>query len=203
MESLGIIGVMGIDWQMVRLRYESGQTAYRISVDLGGRPSKQGIARRAKAENWQQRDVTALTVAEKLPIVIRAQNLSGPTKCTADRVAFILELIGRGSSQNLACNAAGVGPKTLKRWISEDPQLEEQIRQARAGKLADWTSCIDDAASRDWKAAKELLANAPDATDWQQQSAAGITIVLNIDRDQETPKGVTINAEPQALSEDA
>ena len=109
--------------------------------------------------------------------------MTGPTKVTAERVAFVLDLIGRGSSEALAASAAGISRKTLSRWKSEDPQLLEQMRQARAGKLAEWVSHIDSAASRDWKAAKELLTAAPDATDFSQQAAGGITIVLNIDRD--------------------
>ena len=126
-----------------------------------------------------------------MPIVQQAQALTGPTKCTAERVAFILDLISRGSTERLASSAAGIDVKTLKRWTKADPQLGEQIRQARAGKLAEWVSHIDSAASRDWKAARELLATSSDATDWQPQATAGITIVLNIDRD----------AKPQVVSE--
>jgi len=172
-----------IDWLLVRMRYEAGQTAYRIATDLGDRPSKQGIARRAKAEGWKAGNGNSLTIAAELPIVQRAQAMTGPTKASAERIAFVLDLIGRGSSESLASSAAGISPKTLARWKQEDPQLAEQCRQARAGKLAQWVDCIDQAATRDWKAAKELLTAAPDATDFSQQQAGGITIVLNIDRE--------------------
>ena len=173
-----------IDWELIRLRYEAGQSAYAISRDLGGTPSKQGIAKRAAREGWQQDMSNTLAVAEQLPIVKQAQALAGPGKATAERVAFVLELIGRGSSPKMAATAAGITPKTLSRWTKADPQLAEQIRQARAGKLCEWVSHIDAAAARDWKAAKELLAASPDADDFNQQQTGGITIVLNIDREQ-------------------
>lgn len=181
-----------IDWDLIRLRYESGKTPYAISRDLGGRPSKQGIAKRAQREGWQQDASNILAVAEQLPIVKQAQALAGPSKCTAERVAFVLELIGRGSSPKMAAAAAGISSKTLSRWTKDDPQLAEQIRQARAGKLCEWVSHIDAAASRDWKAAKDLLAAAPDADDFNSQHHGGITIVLNIDRDGEAYKPSTI-----------
>lgn len=173
----------GIDWDLVRLKFENGQSAYAISQDLGGKPTKQGIAKRAQREGWQRR-TNSLTIAEQLPIVQRAQALTGPHKSTAERVAFILEMVGSGASLKLAATAAGVSPKTLDRWQSEDPQLAERLRQARAGKLCEWLSRIDSASTRDWKAADRLLSASPEAEDWAAaNNQGGITIVLNIDRD--------------------
>lgn len=179
-----------IDWDLIRLRFERGQSPYAISRDLAGRPSKQGIAKRAAREGWAVTDNGTLEIAEQLPIVKRAQALAGPGKATAERVAFILELVGRGSSIKLAASAAGISPKTLKRWQDEDQQLAEQIRQARAGKLAEWIGHIDTAATRDWKAADRLLQAAPEADDFSQHQTGGIIVVLNIDRD--NPDGVVI-----------
>lgn len=175
-----------IDWDLIRVRYEGGQTAYRISTDLGGRPSKQGIMKRAAREGWTVRDNGTLSIAEQLPIVQRARDLTGPTKCSAERIAFVLELVSSGASVKLAATAAGISPKTLKRWMDEDQQLSEQLRQARAGKLAEWISHIDKAAVRDWKAADRLLQASPEAEDFSQHQTGGITIVLNIDRDGDT-----------------
>ncbi len=180
-----------IDWQYIRLRYESGESAYKIAGAMGDRPTKQGIAKRAKREAWIRGNGNALTIASTLPIVKQAQALTGPSKCTAERVAFILDLISRGSTERLASSAAGIDVKTLKRWVKADAQLGEQIRQARAGKLAEWVSHIDRAASSDWKAARELLTTSSDASDWQPQATAGITIVLNIDRDAPQPSVVS------------
>lgn len=172
-----------IDWDLIRIRYESGQTPYAISRDLGGTPTKQGITKRAAKHGWTRMDNGVLAVAEALPIVQRARSLTGPTKCTAERVAFVLDLVSNGASIKLAANAAGIDPKTLKRWCADDPQLEEQLRQARAGKLAEWVSHIDRAARTDWKAAKSLLESSPDADGFNTASHGGITIVLNIDRE--------------------
>lgn len=176
------------------MRFEGGQTPYAISRDLGGRPSKQGIAKRAQRENWQVLINGPLSVASELPIVKRAQALAGPGKATAERVAFVLELVGKGASIKLAASAAGISPKTLKRWQEQDPQLAEQLRQARAGKLSEWISHIDSAAARDWKAADRLLQAAPEAEDFSQQAHGGITVVLNIDRD--ARDSVTIDSQP-------
>ena len=183
-----------IDWDLIRIRFEGGQSAYAISRDLGGRPSKQGIAKRAAKEGWQVAPNGSLAVAEQLPIVKRAQALAGPGKATAERVAFVLELLGRGASIKLAASAAGISAKTLKRWQDEDPQLAEQMRQARAGKLAEWIAHIDSAAARDWKAADRLLQAAPEAEDFSAQQHGGITVVLNIDRDH--PEGIVIDGQP-------
>ena len=180
-----------IDWDFIRIRFEGGQTPYAISRDLGGRPTKQGIAKRAKREGWQQRENSALAIAAELPIVKQAQAMTGPHKSTAERVAFILDLVRRGASIKLAATAAGINPATLKRWQSEDAQLAEQLRQARAGKVAEWIAHIDTAASRDWKAADRLLQAAPEAEDYRQDTHGGITVVLNIDRDQ--ADGITID----------
>jgi hypothetical protein len=185
---------LSIDWQQVRRRYEDGATAYAISRDLGGRPTKQGIAKRAKAEGWQKGVGSALTVAAELPIVKRALSLTGPVKCTAERIAFILELVASGSTEKLAASAAGINPATLKRWKSDDPQLSEQLRQARAGKVAEWIGHIDRAASRDWKAADRLLQASDEAEAFSpQMGSGGITVVLNIDRDSKSTQGVTID----------
>lgn len=189
-----------IDWQLIRLKFEAGDSAYKISQDLGGRPTKQGISKRAKAEQWSKGVKNGITVASKLPIVQRALSLTGPTKCTAERVGFVLELIARGSTPKLAATAAGISDKTLTRWSQEDPQLAEQIRQARAGKLAEWIGYIDRAAVTDWKAADRLLQTSQEAEGFQphQRESGGITVVLNIDRDGagDGPKGVTIDAKP-------
>ena len=51
------------------MKYEAGQSAYRIAADLGGRPSKQGISLRANKEGWKKGNNNALSVAAQLPIV--------------------------------------------------------------------------------------------------------------------------------------
>ena len=185
-----------IDWQVVRMRYEAGQSAYKISQDLGGRPTKQGISKRANKEGWVKGNGSAITVASQLPIVKQAIALAGttgaPSKCTPERVGFILDLVSRGASEKLAASAAGVCQDTLTNWKRKDRQLEEQLRQARAGKLAEWISRIDDASQRDWKAADRLLQASPEAEEYNHQQTGGITIVLNIDRAETKPIGEII-----------
>ena len=182
-----------IDWSLVRMKFEAGQSAYAISQDLGGRPTKQGIAKRAAREGWQQGNGSELTVAQGLPIVERARDLSGPTKCSAERIAIILAAVSQGAPEGLAASAAGISADTLRKWKRQDPQLGEQLRIARAAKISEWIGHIDRAAHRDWKAADRLISAAPEMTDWSQAgSHGGVTVVLNIDRD---GKGVTVEGE--------
>lgn len=173
-----------VDWHYIRLRYESGDSAYMIAKALGGRPTKQGIENRAKREGWQ-RQTNTVSIARNLPIVQRALELSQQnSKATAERIGFALDLISRGSTEALAATAAGVTPETWSRWKREDKQLAEQVRQCRAGKVAEWISRIDTASARDWKAAQALLQAAPEAEGFQgSHGGSGITVVLNIDRD--------------------
>ena len=185
-----------IDWQLVRLKYEAGDSPYKIATDLGNRPTKQGIAKRANGEGWVRGKGSALTVAAELPIVRQALSLSGPTKATAERVGFVLDLISRGATETLAARAAGIAPETLKRWKAQDPQLAEQLRQARAGKLAEWIAHIDQAAARDWKAADRLLQASGDIEGFTTAQHGGVTVVLNIDRDGPV-KGTVIDGAPQ------
>jgi hypothetical protein len=171
-----------IDWEFIRLRWESGESSYAIAKALG-RPTKQGIDARIKREQWKRHD-NAITVARKLPIVQQARSLGPGHKRTPERVGLLLHLIERGSTEKLAAQACGLSQDSLTKWKREDSQLAEQIRQARSGKVAEWIGHIDRAAVTDWRAADKLLQSAPEAEDWSStHGPGGITVVLNIDRD--------------------
>jgi hypothetical protein len=176
-----------IDWEFIRLRWESGESSYAIAKALG-RPTKQGIDKRIKREAWVRKD-NGITVARQLSIVERARAIGNGSKATAERIGLLLELMGKGSTAKLACSVVGISADTLTKWQAIDPQLTEQIRQARNGKVAEWFSHIDMAAKRDWKAADRLLQSAPEAENWQGtgHGSGGITVVLNIDRDGAMP----------------
>jgi hypothetical protein len=110
--------------------------------------------------------------------------LSGPTKCSAERVGIILDHIARGAPKNLAAAAAGISAETLRNWEKQDGQLSEQMRIARAGKVAEWIGHIDDHAQRDWKAADRLLQASDEVEGFKAgNSHGGITVVIAIDRD--------------------
>jgi hypothetical protein len=151
---------MKYDWAAIRLRYMRGDTPYSISRDLGGRPSKAGIAKRAKLEDWTQANSDTLTTAQNLPIVRRASG-SSLGKRTPENLVLILEALSMGATEKVAAGIAGIDPKTLTRWKQEDPKLAMEIHARRSQKAAELIQSIGTAAKKDWKAASWMLERNP------------------------------------------
>ncbi len=176
----------GIDWALIRAKFELGATAYQISKEMGGTPTKQGIAKRAAREEWRKPEGN-----RTLPIVAEALALDS-TRCTDEVLAVVLGLIAEGSTLELACNAAGISARTWQRWTKDEPRLQDLTTRARAGKVSSYLSRIDKAGEKDWKALSWLLSNSPDTRDTFGSKGADnkLEIVINIDR-----PGVTIDGE--------
>lgn len=176
------------DWTRIRLLYEGGMTPYKIAARYLNRPSAQGIRNRAKKEGWLVNE-GSVAAASSLPGM---PALGSPVNGSYDpeTVGVVLEMIGHGSTEKLACEAAGITQQTLIRWKHERPQFIDLLKQARARKLTEYLANIDRAAATDWKASQTLLEKAPEMEDWKpkQQGDGGVTVVLNIDRD---PTGLT------------
>ena len=76
----------------------------------------------------------------------------------------------------------GIDRETLARWVAKEPELAAEMQAKRNQFLAVQYEKI--ASTRDWKAAKEILARAPETKgDWGEVQKEGPTIVLNIQRD--------------------
>ena len=176
------------DWSNIRLKYELGQTCYKIAQEMGGRPSKQAIAKRAKREGWEQ---TLDQGTDRLPIIVSALKINSRI-LTDELLQTVLGMIGIGSSEAMACQAAGINPGTWIDWKHQDERLQNAVQRARAGKLSEWIGRIDKAARKDWKAAQALLQSAPETKgDFGKDAGPSkLEVVININR--EAP-GVTIN----------
>ena len=187
------------DWPYIRLRYESGETAYTISKRMGGKPSKQAIMKRAAKEGWEQGQASPELPA-RLPIVAAALNVES-RKLTDEVLQIILGMVANGSPEGIAAQAAGIHPTTLIDWKKQDPRLKDAIHRARAGKLSEWIARIDSASQKDWKAAQALLQAAPETRDQFGKTdgkGSKLEIVININRED----GVTVEGEAREVDDE-
>ena len=81
-----------------------------------------------------------------------------PTKLTKDVRRRILRAIRAGSYLEPACVAAGVGYSTYREWVRRFPKFRAAVERAQAVAEVRLVGLWRDAAVKDWKAAKELLA---------------------------------------------
>jgi len=83
----------------------------------------------------------------------------------------------------MACRQAGIDEETLRNWCIEDNDLSVTLSRAREAHLIGQYKKI--ASSKDWKAAKEILARAAETKEqWGDIQEKGPTIILNIHRDE-------------------
>jgi hypothetical protein len=85
-----------------------------------------------------------------------------PTKLTRETEARLVGGVQAGLTLTLACEVAGIAPRTLQRWMAsprrEHRQLRAAVEQARAGCEADLVARMHRAALRgSWRAAAWLL----------------------------------------------
>jgi len=188
---------MDYDWPYIQMRFEAGETAYAISKSMGGKPSKQGIAKRVKAEGWKPSDSSFLNVAEQLPSIKRALAVR-QSKKTPETVAVIADLLSQGCSLEIAAVTAGISQRTLREWRSSDPELRTFLDRCRASSLATAEQVLHKAMFKDWKAAQAKLQAAPETRDQYGKGSTDnkVEIVINIDRSD----GVTI--EGQVIDDD-
>lgn len=172
-------------WDQIQVRWIQGESASAISKSLGGNPTRQGISKRAKRENWSQ-----------LPTVSKKHHELSPMQLGEDTPANrkkLLELLNEGVSYNLAAGVIGVARNTLLNWRKKDPVFAAQCRSARNRALADCAASVFNAREKDWKAGKYLLESARESREdySTQQDRGPIEVIINIDRDNIDP-GVII-----------
>lgn len=180
------------DWPVIKARYEMGQTAYQIAQGPG-MPTKQGIAKRAEREGWIKPEGS-----NRLPIVAEAFHIDS-SKLTDDVLHTVLGLMAEGATQELACSAAGISPRTWQMWQKDDPKLKDMAIRARSGTVIGYLNNVHKASEKDWKAATWMLQNSPDTrkTFGQQQHDNKLEVVINIDRHTDN---VTIDGQSQPES---
>jgi hypothetical protein len=150
-----------------------------LSDDLGCTP--QAVSKKAKG--WNKATDHSLEVAKQLDIT-RPVPGSALGKRSPENVAQLINAMALLRNEELACAAIGINAATLYRWKQEDPELARQVQAARARKVAGWVQAIDNATSKDWKAANKLLQVAPETKEvWTEQRNNTIEVRLNITRE--------------------
>jgi uncharacterized protein YerC len=160
--------------------YQQGQSAYEISRQLGGKPTRQGIRKRAKREGWD-RPVTGVVTLRHLTTDIA--NLGADTPENREK---ILHMLAQGATFSLAAGAVGISTKTLERWRKRDLEFGLKCRAVRQQALVRHVANIDRAGERDWKASKYILGVAPETRgEYAEAGRSGSDIVVHIgiDRD--------------------
>lgn len=186
-------------WNQIRLRWSRGESAYSISNSLGGHPTRQAIAKRARERGWS-REVDGLVSDKHLRKHPIALGKDSPE--TRER---ILELLRNGATLKLAAGAMGISPDTLLRWRKEDPLFAAQCHAARHQMLADCSHTLYASAQRDWKAAKHVLAVAPETRGEFSESRTHepIEVIIHIDRSGgDRAKSVIIDQPAHLLEEE-
>ena len=178
------------DWPTIKLMYQQGHTCYAISQRFGGKPTRQGIRKRSRREGWDEAVTGELTSRHLVTDVV---HLGADTPDTRKQ---ILEMLARGATFRLAAEAAGISPKTLERWRKRDLRFGLNCRAVRHQSLVKHIANIDRAGDRDWKASKYILAVAPETRDQfteSKHSGDEIIVLINIDRDAGSNKGLVID----------
>ncbi len=186
------------DWDAIRVRYARGETCHAISKSMEGKPTRQGIMKRAKRENWLQGNSTIPESIKNLPLVQTDSKL--PRKRTPEAVNAIVEFISKGATEEMAARATGIHPKTLYDWKLACPEFAKLIEVARAQKVVEWVDKIDRA--KDWKAQLKLLQVAPETKEQfsDRRKDEGPTIILNIHRDEVVIEQPPIEVTPEIES---
>lgn len=189
------------DWDAIRVRFARGETCHAISKSMNGKPTRQGIMKRAKRENWLQGNSSIPESVKNLPLVQSDSKL--PRKRTPEAVNAIVEFISKGATEEMAARATGIHPRTLYNWKLECSEFAAMIEVARAQKVVEWVDKIDRA--RDWKAHFKLLQVAPETKEQfsDRRKDEGPTIILNIRRDElviEQPQNEPIEVIPEIES---
>lgn len=169
------------DWPTIRNSYERGISPSEIARTVPESPSRQAIEKRAIKEGWQ------VAVVQSQP----DQPVSDTTR------GVIVQKVRSGVPFTQAAREAGITERTLYNWRHDGSGFAEILEAARAAFLSKQIERIDDAGTRDWKAAAYLLERAPETRSefGQKQDSGGLTIVLNINRAEE-PEGLTLEHDP-------
>lgn len=125
-------------------------------------------------------------VDNSLPVVDKEFYIdlpAGSDVCTDELMALIVDTYAVTGNKSMACRQAGIDEKTLRNWCSETPGLSLTLASAREAHLIGQYKKIANA--KDWKAAKEILARAPETKEqWGEIQEKGPQVILNIHRDE-------------------
>ena len=178
------------DWPAIRIRWCAGESGYSISKSLGGKPTSQGIGKRAKKEGWAKAEtglvnlngnsVSYETYLEQCKDIVPV----GDKDCPETR-AVILQCIHEGLSLKVAAEYVGIDADTLLRWRKRDTTFAAQIREVQINWQRRQVGKLDNSPDPKW-AAYQLERHPATREDYVQRSHAPgdnqFQVVVNIDR---------------------
>lgn len=172
----------GIDWRVIRERFESGEAAHSIEQDVD--VSRVAILKRAKKESWGKPVTLTVSPHNWLAAATGFTELEGRDTFTPDKAAEALSLFEIGANHAVVRAAIGIGENTWMRWRQDCEGLRTAIEKAQANHAHRNLSRIDLAAENDWKAAERMLATNPLTRDDYalKDTKGGISITFNINR---------------------
>lgn len=181
-----------IDWPVIKVRYQSGESLGQISRSLDGRPTKQAIGQRAKREGWER--IEPAETLKRLPVKSSAWELLKPEQ------QLVIEAFALGARTiEEAAARACVSQSTIQRW-KKDEDFGRLCQAARLQARDELVSKVKDFGSHEWRPNAWLLERL-----WKDEFGATQAVVhgntfnvlgsinLGIDR------GITIDAQPEDL----
>ena len=167
-------------WLKARQTYETSDASMSQIADKLG-CSRQAVSMRAKRESWSKRLVDVVdSLSLKCAEPVKGSQLG---KRSDENIAIIIDTYALTGNKSMACRQVGIVDQTLRNWCEAEPELLATMTSAREAHLIGQYKKIADA--KDWKAAKEILARAPETRDqWGEVREKGPQIILNIHRDE-------------------
>ncbi len=169
-----------MNWDSARLRYETRPdcTQQDIADEMGC--SRQAVQQRAKKDSWLKAEMPELVTELECTKPVAGSQLG---KRSVENIGELVNVYALTGSLTMACDRVGIDPDTLLKWRDKEPELSVAMKSARIDHLIGQYSKIANA--KDWKAAKEILARAPETKEqWGEVQEKGPVIILNIHRDE-------------------
>lgn len=168
------------EWAKARVKYESS-TCNQSEIAEMLNISRQAVSSRIKKEGWAK--LSSVDIVESIDFE-HAKPVRGSRSGVRsdENIAVIIDTFALTGNKSMACRQVGISDETLLNWCKDEPILLETMRAARDAHLIGQYKKI--ASARDWKAAKEILARAPETrAQWGEVKDSGPKIILNIQRD--------------------
>lgn len=138
------------NWELIRTRWEEGESAYGISKSPGAWPSKQGILNRAQKEGWVKKQDIENDI-ERLPINQEDWDSLKPAQ------QMVIEAFSKGvRTIEQAALRAGVSESTVRRW-RQDKRFGRLCQAARALARDKLVKRIEQFGQREWRPNAWLL----------------------------------------------
>jgi len=136
----------GVDWPAIKRRYERGEAANAIAVDLGT-VSRQAILKRAKRYGWSPDAKPA----------IPSHQTGSRGLATPGRMAAIVEAVERGLTVAQAAALLKLNRHTVHNWTQANEDFAAEIAAAETRRVELQIANISRAGETDWRAAHTLV----------------------------------------------